>query len=91
MIQSILYQFAEVKETEINGQKQQNVYLFTVTPGAPWEHMYQALDEFRAKIQEHEAKALADAEALKNKDQVVAEPESVIEPEVITEESPLSE
>lgn len=79
MIQSILYQFAEVKEAEIDGQKQQHVYLFTVSPGAPWQHMYDALDEFKAKIQEHEAKALADAEAAKNKQEVVIEPELVTE------------
>ena len=85
MIQSVLFQFAQVKEAEINDQKQQHVYLFTVTLGAPWAHMYEALDEFRAKIQEHEAKALADEEAKKAKEQFVAEPE-IVSPETAVSE-----
>lgn len=90
MIQSVLFQFAEVKEAEFNGQKQQHVYLFTVTPGAPWTHMYESLDAFKVEIQKHEAKALADAEAKKEQEQVVAEPEESLDPEVVSE-SPVSE
>ena len=81
MIESVLFQFAEVKDAEINGQKQQHVYLFTVTPGAPWDHIYETLDAFKAKVKEHEA---AD-EVQKNKAQ-----EPAVEPEIV-EESPLSE
>ncbi len=85
MIQSVLYQFAEVKEADINGQKQQHVYLFTITPGAPWEHIYESLDAFKAKVKEHEAEALS--LAAKKAEQ---EAEIVIEPEIV-QESPISE
>lgn len=84
MIQSVLYQFAVVKEAELNDQKQQHVYQFIITPGAPWQHIYEALDEFKAKIQDHEAEA--NAQAAKAKEQAANEPESeaVVEPEIVS-------
>lgn len=81
MIQSVLYQFALLKEAEVNGQKQQHMFQFTITPGAPWQSIYDSLDEFKAKVQAHEA----EANALEAKAKEAA---PVIEPEIVT---PVSE